>query len=1071
MEFNWLTYYTIHLLMLYIVSLIGFNLYLKKHNRFLLLTQPWIILFIISTYFNLWPLIRGELYDVIIGEVFVANYIFLFFAYEYALLDVIIPNIKYKKWFVRLAELCIFLVFELIYYFRFKEMNESVLSFTVIFVSSYLIALISFIKVRRHKIRREFLVLFQSSFAGCLIIPFKLHGEPFSFSNPVGFYGQYDLYLAFALTGIGILYFGIYKILLKFWKRNLIDNYPINNNQLPISIYPDPAYYVDTQGRAKILEKYIDTSNGGVIGITGVRGAGKTALLQKVISELKGKYYTLHITSPVHSSDRMEFFMMVCQEVCTKVIDDIEEKIFHFKETSISKGLKALISFIRLFIIFIAIIMCIWEINSHYQNKAMQNQHIANDKYYDNLHEDIFGLASINQLRRMDSTCIESLIKGIDNILNDSTSTFGTVVIVPNINSSPMTVMSVPSDLFNLHNYHHSFIEQLHNNVFPIYNDKWFANEMKDYIKSMSSIYDVKRLNYLYYVQIILNNNINLNEYYRDDDHYNESHDYIANGVGTFRLYSIISCSNDNIMNHINSPLIITMTDAMGKLFGISNSVTYTNIYNNKHINECFYKNMSYMFLETYYRNAVSDKNGDYVLDRRRAAQLKIIMNEYMKDLYGTTLVGYRQKEEISFIQSIMFGLNNIEFIILSLVIIMLSAGPYVLRKFNAIMAVLMNYKAFGLLQSSREFLKLLSFSESKENTGEISLPKGFRFITSRTLTERNLTLPALTNRFKTYIEEICDIYKSKTIIAIDELDKIDDPIVVKHILQELKGGLFIKNSFYLISISEDAARSFESRLSSGRDIFESTFDEFIAIRRLNSEQARSLIQRRLSAGMEAGKSVISDGSLSDGNNEGYLISNADVLALLSGGIPRELIRYMREVKIKYDNQSPPSSVTICKYLFKNKIIEFQQSLSEVQISGDGSFHLYDNLKKILNLLSESDQINIGNIHGIMVILEECISIIDPEGLYNKVTESSEKILLLRYKSVKKNVQTLIELLTSARVLLFYSNKECYKKGNVELFEKRIFSVYDALSSNPALAKYILNEKESEGNVLEYIDD
>ena len=55
-------------------------------------------------------------------------------------------------------------------------------------------------------------------------------------------------------------------------------------------------------------------------------------------------------------------------------------------------------------------------------------------------------------------------------------------------------------------------------------------------------------------------------------------------------------------------------------------------------------------------------------------------------------------------------------------------------------------------------------------------------------------------------------------------------PEQVKELLVEIKGALFCPGIFYLISISEDAARSFRRRLAAGRDIFESTFDDVLDI-------------------------------------------------------------------------------------------------------------------------------------------------------------------------------------------------------------------------------------------------
>lgn len=66
--------------------------------------------------------------------------------------------------------------------------------------------------------------------------------------------------------------------------------------------------------------------------VTGVRGAGKSALTRHVLAQIKGKYFTLESTAPVRHDQEMGFFIALCRRVCQQVLDDLEEKqVFHRK--------------------------------------------------------------------------------------------------------------------------------------------------------------------------------------------------------------------------------------------------------------------------------------------------------------------------------------------------------------------------------------------------------------------------------------------------------------------------------------------------------------------------------------------------------------------------------------------------------------------------------------------------------------------------------------------------------------------------------------------------------------------
>jgi hypothetical protein len=89
------------------------------------------------------------------------------------------------------------------------------------------------------------------------------------------------------------------------------------------------------------------------------------------------------------------------------------------------------------------------------------------------------------------------------------------------------------------------------------------------------------------------------------------------------------------------------------------------------------------------------------------------------------------------------------------------------------------------------------------------------------------------------------------------------------------------------LSISEDAVRSFESRLVERRDIFESTFDEILFIERLDLETCARLAHVRFSeAGYDREEREIPE-----------VEEAIQIAGILSTGVPRELLRNLRAVE------------------------------------------------------------------------------------------------------------------------------------------------------------------------------
>jgi hypothetical protein len=153
--------------------------------------------------------------------------------------------------------------------------------------------------------------------------------------------------------------------------------------------------------------------------------------------------------------------------------------------------------------------------------------------------------------------------------------------------------------------------------------------------------------------------------------------------------------------------------------------------------------------------------------------------------------------------------------------------------------------------------------------------------------TARGLSLPELTADYIGFVKRTLQVFPDKLIICIDELDKVTDLDQVRLILREIKGALYVKGSFYILSISDDAMRSFEGRLGDGRDIFESTFDDVFAVRPLDLESCIQVLSARMTHSF--------GGAVDEPLDRGALAT----LAVFSAGNGRELIRCFRECTLR----------------------------------------------------------------------------------------------------------------------------------------------------------------------------
>jgi Cdc6-like AAA superfamily ATPase len=199
-------------------------------------------------------------------------------------------------------------------------------------------------------------------------------------------------------------------------------------------------------------------------------------------------------------------------------------------------------------------------------------------------------------------------------------------------------------------------------------------------------------------------------------------------------------------------------------------------------------------------------------------------------------------------------------------------------------------------------------------------------------LLEYPMSLPEVTFAYRDFINHLSEQFQF--VIAIDELDKIEDPLQAQSFLNDLKNILSLKNCFYMVSVSQNAMSSFELRGLPFRDAFDSTFDEIVHLDYLNYETASLIINRRLI-----------------GVPEPF----AEFAYTLSGGLPRDLIRVMRKLII--ENIKNGGTINIANATFQLLYDDMKKKLDAVrhQIQENNwVFSAQDVLTKIDNLEDDS---------------------------------------------------------------------------------------------------------------------
>jgi hypothetical protein len=177
------------------------------------------------------------------------------------------------------------------------------------------------------------------------------------------------------------------------------------------------------------------------------------------------------------------------------------------------------------------------------------------------------------------------------------------------------------------------------------------------------------------------------------------------------------------------------------------------------------------------------------------------------------------------------------------------------------------------------------SFSHERSMTvklgGGSGVPAGFDASGKRgeTMQQVPKTYPELVGDLRTFLAAVAELHV--VVVGVDELDKLRSQHEVENFLNDIKGVFGTAGCFFLVSVSEDAAASFERRGAPFRDVFDSAFDDVISVRRLDMRCARKVVYGLLL---------------------GWTKPFVGLCFVLSGGLARDLRRTARELVTHRDD-------------------------------------------------------------------------------------------------------------------------------------------------------------------------
>jgi len=163
------------------------------------------------------------------------------------------------------------------------------------------------------------------------------------------------------------------------------------------------------------------------------------------------------------------------------------------------------------------------------------------------------------------------------------------------------------------------------------------------------------------------------------------------------------------------------------------------------------------------------------------------------------------------------------------------------------------NRRAGRLASEATALRERIRYTAALKQGVEANVSGGSRLTASlkrareKNLDERPTTLASLVFDFRRLAEAIVTTTGKRLVIALDELDKIDDPAAARRLLRDVKGIFEITGVYFLVSVSAEAARALQlgALPDDGRAEFSSSFYTVLELPALDPMQITTIAEWR----------------------------------------------------------------------------------------------------------------------------------------------------------------------------------------------------------------------------------
>ncbi|MGW8688459.1 P-loop NTPase fold protein [Streptomyces sp. NPDC055817] len=206
--------------------------------------------------------------------------------------------------------------------------------------------------------------------------------------------------------------------------------------------------------------------------------------------------------------------------------------------------------------------------------------------------------------------------------------------------------------------------------------------------------------------------------------------------------------------------------------------------------------------------------------------------------------------------------------------------------------------------------------------------------------TSRTFTYPELVWEFRSLLTRISAIERKdnwKVFIGIDELDRLGSTEQARAFLAEIKAIFDVPRVYFILSVSEDVGAAFIRRGLPTRDVIDSSLEDVIVIEPRTLSESGALLQTRV---------------------PGFTDPFVALVHALSGGVPRDLIRYTRKVTEIQLRTQQPGLATLARELLWEEAAQalsgFRVLLAQHEDSARSAQTVHD-LHTLISLIRDAD--------------------------------------------------------------------------------------------------------------------